>query len=65
MPLPPGGIGLLQHFDVANAGSVLAIQTEDLGVQVTDGFTLLGRATGAAPRGCSIAMDELLAAARG
>lgn len=64
-PLPPGNIGLLQHFDVANAGSVLAIQTEDLGVLVADGFTLLGRATGAAPRGCSIAMDELLAAARG
>jgi hypothetical protein len=54
----------LQHFDVANAGSVLAIQTEDLGVIVQDGFRVLRRASGAPPRGCSIAMDELLVAAK-
>jgi hypothetical protein len=59
-PLPAGEIGLLQHFDLANFGSVMAIQTEDLGVAVDDGFTLLGRAPGATPRGCSIAMDLLL-----
>jgi hypothetical protein len=40
------------------------VQTEDVGVEVDDGFRLLGRAAGAVPRGCSIAMDELLAAAR-
>jgi len=62
-PVRPGEIGLLQHFDLANLGSVLAIQTEDLGVQVGDGFRLLGRAPGATPRGCSIAMDALLSAA--
>lgn len=61
--LPPGRTGLLQHFDGSNAGSVLAIQTEDIGVMEGDGFRVLGRAQGAAPRGCSIAMDELLAAA--
>ncbi|MCI0432475.1 MAG: long-chain fatty acid--CoA ligase [Gemmatimonadetes bacterium] len=59
-PVRPGENGLLQHFDLANLGSVLAIQTEDMGVQVGDGFRLLGRAPGATPRGCSIAMDELL-----
>jgi hypothetical protein len=59
-PLPPGRTGLLQHFDLANFNSVMAIQTEDLGVAVADGFTLLGRAPGATPRGCSIAMDLLL-----
>jgi len=64
-PVDAGVPGLLQHFDLANAGSVMAIQTEDLGVRVEDGFLVLGRAGGAGPRGCSIAMDELLSAARG
>jgi hypothetical protein len=59
-PLPPHQVGLLQHFDLANFGSVMAIQTEDLGLAVEDGFTLLGRVPGATPRGCSIAMDLLL-----
>jgi hypothetical protein len=63
-PLEPGATGLLQHFDLANAGSVLAVQTEDLGMLVDGGFLLFGRAPGAAPRGCSIAMDLLLEAVR-
>lgn len=61
-PVEPGSTGLLQHFDLANVGSVMAIQTEDVGVAVDDGFRLLGRAADAAPRGCSIAMDLLLEA---
>jgi len=36
------------------------VQTEDLGVELDDGFRLLGRSAGAPPRGCSIAMDMLL-----
>jgi hypothetical protein len=63
-PLAAGQTGLLQHFDLANAFSVAAVQTEDLGVLVDDGFALLGRAPGAVPRGCSIAMDMLLDAVR-
>jgi hypothetical protein len=59
-PVQHGEPGLLQHFDLANIGSVMAVQTEDLGVASGDGFTLLGRAPGATPRGCSIAMDLLL-----
>jgi len=59
-PLGPGAVGILQHFDLANVGSVTAIQTEDLGVVEDGRFTLLGRSPGAAPRGCSIAMDMLL-----
>ena len=58
--LPIGEPGLLCHYDLANAGSVMAVLTEDLGVAVGDGFRLLGRVQGAEPRGCSIAMDELL-----
>lgn len=60
-PLPAGQAGIIQHFDLANLDSVAAVQTEDLGVQTGNGFVLLGRAPGATPRGCSIAMDILLA----
>lgn len=59
-PLADGSTGLLQHFDAANLASVMALQTEDIAVSTGDGFRLLGRAAGAVPRGCSIAMDMLL-----
>jgi hypothetical protein len=58
--LPIGEPGLLCHYDLANAGSVMAVLTEDMGVAVDDGFRVLGRAQGAEPRGCSLAMDDLL-----
>ncbi len=59
-PLPAGETGLLRHVDLANLYSVAAVQTEDLG-RVDDGALVLeGRAAGAPPRGCSIAMDLLL-----
>jgi hypothetical protein len=59
-PLPPGQVGLLRHLDLASARNVLAVQTEDLGHEVADGFEILGRAQGAELRGCSLAMEELL-----
>lgn len=59
-PMPRGATGILQHFDLANLDSVSAVLTEDLGYEAADGFVLLGRAPGAMPRGCSIAMDMLL-----
>ena len=49
-----GETGLLRVFDLANVWSVLAVQTEDVGVRRGDGFDLLGRATPAEPRGCSL-----------
>lgn len=49
-----GETGLLRVFDLANVWSVLAIQTEDLGVRRGDGFELIGRAAQAEPRGCSL-----------
>jgi hypothetical protein len=61
-PLPPGELGILRHHDLANLDSVAALQTADLGRMHDDGIELLGRATGAEARGCSIAMDELLSA---
>ena len=46
--------GLIRVFDLANVFSVMAIQTEDLGVRREDGFELIGRARLAEPRGCSL-----------
>ena len=59
-PAPSGAIGLLMHVDLANLGSVIAIQTEDLGYAIGDGFEIVGRAKGAEARGCSLTADELL-----
>ncbi len=61
-PRPHGEIGVLRHFDLANLGWVMAIQTADLGVTSPAGFRVLGRAQGAEARGCSLAMDDLLRA---
>jgi len=49
-----GETGLIRVFDLANVWSVMAVQTEDLGVRRGDGFELIGRATLAEPRGCSL-----------
>jgi hypothetical protein len=59
---PPGEIGAVTVLDLANTGSILAIQTADLGRAVLDGFEVLGREPGAEARGCSIAADEMLEA---
>jgi hypothetical protein len=53
-PAAPGETGLLRVFDLANAWSVLAIQTEDLAYSHHDGFALVGRAAAAEARGCSL-----------
>jgi hypothetical protein len=59
-----GCTGVLRLFDLANLGSVLAVQTQDLAVAHDDGgraFSLLGRDPAALPlRGCSRAADEAL-----
>jgi hypothetical protein len=48
------------HHDLANLWSCAALRTDDIGRRVGSSFELLGRAPGAPPRGCSIAIDELL-----
>ncbi len=55
-------LGVLRHFDLANRGSVLAVQTEDLGRRREQGFDLIGRAPGADLRGCSLTYEEFLSA---
>ena len=60
----PGLEGILAFVDLANAGSVLHVLTDDLG-RVDDGAVWLsGRALGAEARGCSRAMDDLMRSAR-
>ena len=61
-PAGAGEAGMLCHIDLANLDSVAAVLTEDLGIAADAGFRLLGRAEGAEPRGCSLAMEELLEA---
>jgi hypothetical protein len=62
----PGAVGMLAILDLANTGSVAAIQTADLGRCFAsgsrDGFEVLGRAEAAEARGCSIAADAMLGA---
>ena len=62
--LPTGQQGILAHCDLANFNSVTTILTEDVGVAVDGGFLLLGRAEGSAAKGCSLAVEEFLQAAR-
>jgi hypothetical protein len=56
----PGEPGNVVVVDLANTGSLVAIQTADLGRAVADGFEVLGREPGAEERGCGIAADALL-----
>jgi Acyl-protein synthetase, LuxE len=60
-PLPHGVVGAIRHVDLANRGSVIAVETEDLGALVEDGLVLLGRDQGAELRGCSLDAETLLA----
>jgi hypothetical protein len=59
-PVLPGDAGIARIVDLANVDSAVAIQTADR-VRVTDrGVELLGRLPGAVPRGCSLAIEEVL-----
>lgn len=63
LPLPHGRPGLLSHFDLANAGSVCHILTEDFGSTTGDGgIELAGRAPDASLRGCSLVAESFLRA---
>ncbi|HUJ08434.1 MAG TPA: long-chain fatty acid--CoA ligase [Verrucomicrobiae bacterium] len=54
-----GERGLIRIYDLANLWSAMCIQTEDLGVAISNGFEVLGRAAGAEVRGCSLNAEEL------
>ncbi|MFV0415603.1 MAG: acyl-protein synthetase [Chthoniobacterales bacterium] len=55
-----GQTGVLKITDLANIGSVLAIQTRDLAIRHEKNFELIGRDPAALPRGCSRSADEVL-----
>jgi hypothetical protein len=58
-PVAHGATGLLCHHDLANAGSVAVVLTEDLGRAVgDDGIELAGRVPGAPSRGCGALLKE-------
>jgi hypothetical protein len=58
-----GEIGMLVHYDLANTGSVIAVETSDAGRVIEGGFEVLGRLPGAEARGCSLAADALMSSA--
>lgn len=55
-----GETGYFRHVDLANRSSAVAIETEDRGYRSGAGIVLLGRETGAPPRGCSLDFEDLL-----
>jgi hypothetical protein len=61
---PLGEKGIIIHYDLANVHSVLSIMTEDLGIAEDDGFQLLGRATGAEAKGCSLVAEQFISSAQ-
>jgi hypothetical protein len=59
-PVPDGQEGVARIEDLMNVDSAFAVLAADRVRRVAGGFELLGRWPGAAPRGCSIAVDEIL-----
>lgn len=59
-PVPEGAVGIAKILDLMNVDSAVAVLTQDQVRRTGDGFELLGRAPGAPPRGCSIAIEEIL-----
>ncbi len=64
-PVADGDAGIARIEDLANVDSAFAVVTQDRVRRRAGGFELLGRVPGALPRGCSIAIEEMLAAGRG
>jgi hypothetical protein len=60
-PVPPGELGIARFVDLGNVDSAVAIQTDDLVRRTGAGIELAGRRAGAEPRGCSLALEALLA----
>jgi hypothetical protein len=61
-PVGAGAVGLARIEDLANVDSAVAVLAQDRVRRVEGGVELLGRAPGSPPRGCSIAIDEMLGA---
>ncbi|MBV8358537.1 MAG: hypothetical protein JO189_11450, partial [Deltaproteobacteria bacterium] len=59
-PNTGGQPGLLTFFDLANAGSISAVMTEDMGIVRGNAVIVLGRAATAGPRGCALAIQQFV-----
>jgi hypothetical protein len=58
-PVARGETGIARIEDLANVDSAFAVLAADRVRRIDGGVELLGRAAGAPPRGCSIALDEM------
>jgi hypothetical protein len=63
-PVPDGEVGIARIVDLGNVDSAVAIVTQDLVRARAGGIELFGRRPGAEPRGCSLAMEALVAGGR-
>jgi hypothetical protein len=61
-PVAEGEVGIARIEDLMNVDSTAFVLAADRVRRTPSGFELLGRLPGASPRGCSIALDELLGA---
>ena len=52
-----GKTGVIKVIDLANVHSCAFIETEDLGVQVGDGFKVIGRLDNSDLRGCNLLLS--------
>jgi hypothetical protein len=59
-PVKDGDEGVARIEDLINVDSAFAVLAADRVRRVSGGFELLGRWPGSVPRGCSIAVDEIL-----
>lgn len=60
-PVAPGDTGIARFIDLANVDSAVAVVTQDRVRNVSGGIELLGRLSGAPARGCSLAIESLVA----
>jgi hypothetical protein len=63
LPVADGDVGLARIVDLGNVDSAVAILTEDLVRREAGGIRLIGRRLRAEPRGCSLAVEDLLISA--
>lgn len=54
-----GGEGIALLYDLTNVARPMAILTDDLARRQGNGFEIFGRASGSAPRGCSLSLEEI------
>ncbi len=60
-PVSDGEVGIARIVDLLNVDSAVVVLTADRVRRKENGFELIGRAPGAPPRGCSIAIEEMIA----